>query len=123
MADKLVSLPATTKYIRYRDLWDLVWLKQRSTNVNSELVRKKLDDYKIENFEGKLQSRIDSLEDIIGGGRFHEEMKRFIPSHVYDTSLGREGFSQYLLDTLKLLLTQVKNELYGRNEINTVFKM
>ncbi|WP_265556189.1 nucleotidyl transferase AbiEii/AbiGii toxin family protein [Serratia grimesii] len=123
MADKLVSLPATTKYVRYRDLWDLVWLKQRSANVDSELVRKKLDDYKIENFEEKLQARIDSLDEIIGDGRFHEEMKRFIPSHVYDTSLGREGFSQYLLDTLKSLLTQVKNELYGSNEINAVFKM
>ncbi|MGO3396574.1 MAG: nucleotidyl transferase AbiEii/AbiGii toxin family protein [Serratia proteamaculans] len=123
MADKLVSLPATTKYIRYRDLWDLVWLKQRSTTVNAELIRKKLDDYKIENFEDKLQSRIDSLEEVIGDGRFYDEMKRFIPSHVYDTSLGQEGFSQYLLDTLKSLLTQVKSELYGSNEINTVFKM
>ncbi|MEM8194358.1 nucleotidyl transferase AbiEii/AbiGii toxin family protein, partial [Morganella morganii] len=29
MADKLVSFPATTRYIRYRDMWDLVWLHQQ----------------------------------------------------------------------------------------------
>lgn len=97
MADKLVSLPATTRYIRYRDIWDLVWLKQQSVKVNAELVSKKLIDYQTEKFEGKLQARIDSLVDIISSGKFHEEMKRFIPSGVYESSLGKEKFSIFYL--------------------------
>ncbi|WP_145520497.1 nucleotidyl transferase AbiEii/AbiGii toxin family protein [Yersinia mollaretii] len=123
MADKLVSLPASTRYIRYRDMWDLVWLKQQSTSVNSGLVNKKLTDYKTDNFEEKLQARIDSLAEIISGGKFHEEMKRFIPSHVYEATLAKEGFSQFLLGTLTELLLQLKKELYGGDSQSTLFKM
>ncbi|MCB5307274.1 nucleotidyl transferase AbiEii/AbiGii toxin family protein [Yersinia massiliensis] len=123
MADKLVSLPASTKYVRYRDIWDLVWLKQQSANVNSALVNKKLTDYKTDNFEEKLQARIDSLAEIISGGKFHEEMKRFIPSHIYDTTLAKKEFSPFLLGTLTELLLQLKEELYGVNNQSTLFKM
>lgn len=33
MADKIISFPAMTNYIRYRDMWDLVWLNQQSKKV------------------------------------------------------------------------------------------
>jgi predicted nucleotidyltransferase component of viral defense system len=34
MADKLISLVNTTRYVRHRDIWDLRWLKQRGTLIN-----------------------------------------------------------------------------------------
>lgn len=123
MADKLVSLPATTKYIRYRDIWDLGWLKQQGTKVNSELVSNKLIDYKISGFEEKLQARINSLAKIISGGKFHQEMKRFIPSNVYEITLAKEDFSQFLLGSLTELLLQLKTELYGTEGPPPIFKM
>ncbi|NMP26019.1 nucleotidyl transferase AbiEii/AbiGii toxin family protein [Rahnella sp. SAP-1] len=123
MADKLVSLPATTKYVRYRDIWDLVWLKQQSINLNSELVKKKLKDYKTDGFEDKLQIRIDSLAEIISGGKFHQEMKRFIPANIYESSLADERFSRYLHESLTELLTQLQKELFGNEEKNIIFKM
>ena len=43
MADKLVSLPATRRYIRYRDIWDLTWLQQQGAALDVDLVRKKTD--------------------------------------------------------------------------------
>jgi len=123
MADKLVSLPATTKYVRYRDIWDLVWLKQQSINLNSELVKKKLKDYKTDGFEDKLQIRIDSLAEIISGGKFHQEMKRFIPANIYESSLADERFSRYLHESLTELLTQLQKELFGNEEKTIIFKM
>ena len=36
MADKLVSLVNTQRYVRHRDIWDLRWLKQQGAAVNSE---------------------------------------------------------------------------------------
>src|SRR5690606_18344729 len=36
MADKLVSLPATKRYFRHRDIWDLSWLKQQAAIVQPE---------------------------------------------------------------------------------------
>ncbi|MGR2856361.1 nucleotidyl transferase AbiEii/AbiGii toxin family protein [Erwinia sp. 1181_3] len=121
MADKLVAFPASTKYIRYRDMWDLVWLKQQGASVDSALVNKKLLDYHIEDFCEKIQARVDSLPNIISGGDFHQEMKRFIPAPVYETSLAREGFSLFLQATLTELLVQLKSELYEGNDNPDLF--
>lgn len=123
MADKLVSFPATTSYIRYRDMWDLLWLKQQGAKIDVNLVSQKLKDYKIDDFEKNLQARIDSLPNIISEGNFHNEMKRFIPSSVYETSLGKEGFSSFLLDSLKDLLNQLRKELYAENDKTNSFQL
>lgn len=123
MADKLVSLPATTSRIRYRDMWDLIWLKQQGATLNAMLVQQKINDYKIDDFDQKLQARIDSLPDIIAEGRFHNEMKRFIPSSVYETSLGKTGFTSFLLDSLQDLLNQLRADLYPAKDKANVFKL
>lgn len=123
MADKLVSFPATTSYIRYRDMWDLLWLKQQGVTIDANLVSQKLKDYKIDDFEKNLQARIDSLPNIITEDNFHNEMKRFIPSSVYETSLGKEGFSSFLLDSLKDLLNQLRKGLYAESDKTNSFKL
>lgn len=122
MADKLVAFPTSTKHIRYRDMWDLVWLKQHGARLNSVLVNHKLSDYRIEDFREKLQTRIDSLPGIISGGEFYQEMKRFIPAPVYQNTLGKEDFPLFLQDTLTELLTQLRKELYesGNNMVSFV---
>ena len=89
MADKLVSLPATQKYVRNRDIWDLTWLKQQGAAVNAQLVRQKVVDYKTENFSQMLDLRIASISDIIEGESFNNEMKRFTPTDVFDRTLGQ----------------------------------
>lgn len=121
MADKLVAFPASTKQIRYRDMWDLVWLKQQGASVNSSLVNRRLRDYRIDDFRQKLQARVDSLPGIISGGDFHQEMKRFIPAPVYETSLAKEGFSLFLQDTLSELLLQLRRELYESSDKSDSF--
>ena len=89
MVDKLVSLPATQKYVRNRDIWDLTWLKKQGAAVNAQLVRQKVVDYKIENFSQMLDLRIASISDIIEGDSFNNEMKRFTPTDVFDRTLGQ----------------------------------
>ncbi|WP_238955464.1 nucleotidyl transferase AbiEii/AbiGii toxin family protein, partial [Pseudomonas aeruginosa] len=80
MADKLVSFPATTSRIRYRDMWDLVWLYQKGVKPDAELVMKKVADYKLnEHFEEWLQARIESLPALVASEKFKGEMKRFLP--------------------------------------------
>lgn len=34
MADKIISLPATQRYVRHRDVWDLVWLLQQNARLD-----------------------------------------------------------------------------------------
>src|SRR5690554_7620706 len=46
MADKVISLAATKKYVRNRDIWDLPWLLQQGATLNIDLVKRKVRDRK-----------------------------------------------------------------------------
>lgn len=123
MADKLISLPATQNYIRYRDLWDLVWLQQQNARLKPELVRLKLADYKISNYQQLLESRIISLDDIVASATFHNEMRRFLPTNVYDRTLGQDKFKTFMLGALKKLLTDLHTQLFGSSIPEPEFKL
>jgi predicted nucleotidyltransferase component of viral defense system len=103
LADKLVSLSASRRYIRYRDLWDLPWLMQQGAKLNAGLVRQKVGDYKIVGFAELLQARINSLSDIVNGKEFAEEMRRFLPGDVFSRTLATSKFKVYLTSTLTRL--------------------
>ncbi|SJN56007.1 hypothetical protein VR7878_01544 [Vibrio ruber DSM 16370] len=83
MADKIISLPATQKYIRYRDVWDLVFLKRNGAVLNIDLVRQKIEDYKLEGFKDMLDARISSLKEIVYGEEFSKEMERFLARETF----------------------------------------
>ena len=124
MADKLVSFPAATRHIRYRDMWDLVWLHQQGAAPDIELIRSKLSDYQLlTTFTELLQARIDSIEPIIATGKFQAEMKRFIPAPVYNRTIGQPDFMVYLGNTLKDLLSDVRHNLQGKKTGHTPFRM
>lgn len=49
-ADKIISLVNTEKYVRHRDIWDLRWIREQNTSLNIELVKNKISDYSIKDF-------------------------------------------------------------------------
>ncbi len=112
MADKLVSLPACTSHIRYRDIWDLSWLKQQSANINVGLVQRKLEDYNTENYNGLLGDMIQRLPEIIQSDGFKDEMGRFLPEDVWARTMGKEKFYGFLTNAVVRLLQDTKNEIY-----------
>lgn len=123
MADKLISLPATQRYIRHRDLWDLVWLQQQNARLNPELIRLKLADYKIPDYQLMLESRIASLDEIVASAAFQNEMKRFLPTNVYDRTLGQDKFKSFMLSSLKKMLTELHTQLFGSLTPEPEFKL
>ena len=123
MADKLISLPATQRYIRHRDLWDLVWLQQQNARINPELIRLKLADYKIPDYKFMLESRIASLDEIVASAAFHNEMKRFLPTNVYDRTLGQDKFKSFMLSSLKKMFTELHTQLFGSLTPEPEFKL
>lgn len=123
MADKLISLPATQRYIRHRDLWDLVWLQQQNARLNPELIRLKLADYKIPDYQIMLESRIASLDEIVASAAFQNEMKRFLPTNVYDRTLGQDKFKSFMLSSLKKMLTELHTQLFGSLTPEPEFKL
>lgn len=122
MADKLVSLPATQRYVRHRDIWDLSWLKQQGAVVQQELVQRKIADYRLTDYSGMLDLMINKLPDIISGTDFKNEMKRFLPTDVYDRTLGKEKFEGFLINTVTGLFTELKQKLNG-SQPEPEFKM
>jgi len=111
MADKLIALPATQRYVRYRDLWDLAWLSRQGASVDAHLVARKADDYRLPDYVDRLGERIDSLPEICQSPTFRSEMQRFIPAEAYESTLGKDKYLMYLENTNRDLLTGLYAEL------------
>lgn len=119
MCDKLIALVATTKYVRYRDIWDLPWLLQQNATYDVDLIRKKIQDYRIPNYDELLGHRLQSIDQIVSDGRFEAEMRRFLPPVVFDRTLGRGEFTGYLRHRLKTLLGTLQQDLNGNDGQDT----
>lgn len=122
MADKLVSLPATKRYVRHRDIWDLSWLKQQGAIVQPDLVQRKIADYRLPDYPDRLELMIEKLPNIVTGSDFKNEMKRFLPTDVYDRTLGKDKFEGFLVNTVTELFKELKQKLHGQ-ETEAEFKM
>lgn len=118
MADKIVSLAATKKYTRNRDIWDLPWLLQQGAKLNNDLVQQKLVDYKLNDYEAMLNDLIQRLPQLVQSDNFVNEMQRFLPTDVYDRTLGKSKFQAYLSNTLVKLFTEVHRALFSNGEDN-----
>ena len=112
MADKIISLPATTKYVRHRDIWDLAWLQQQGAQLDIELVKNKVADYQLEQYQSMLSHLIDRLPELITSPEFIGEMKRFLDTEVFDRTLGKEKFQLYLQNTLTELFKTVLSKMF-----------
>lgn len=119
MADKLVAFPATQTHIRYRDMWDLVWLYQQGARINRSLLLNKIADYRVENYADKTRAKLKSLDEIMRNGVFHNEMRRFIPADIFERTLKSKKFNGYFLTTLSSILKEALSNLEVRNEQDT----
>lgn len=90
--------------------------------LNIELVKSKVSDYKLEQFDELLASLLERLPELVRSERFIEEMRRFLPTDVYDRTLALDKFQIYLKNTLVALFKNVQNELSGQ-KVTTEFKM
>ncbi len=115
MADKLIALPATRNYVHHRDIWDLVWLQQQNAKLDTDLVKKKIADYKLTNFTPLKQCR-QSLPEVITGQAFMAEMERFLPNDVFTRTLGNGKFIPYLISSLEELFKKLQLSLSNNND-------
>ncbi len=117
MADKLIAFVncQSDTHVRYRDIWDLHWLQQQGATLQMELIRKKIVDYKIENYLEKIEEMIKRLPGIIYGKEFRVQMSRFLPMDVQEKTLLKEKFYVFLENKMCLLLTNIRKGLIGGN--------
>lgn len=118
MADKVISLVNTHRYVRHRDIWDLRWLKQQGATLNSDWVKNKIQDYKITDYLTKLSEMRERLPEIIYGKPFQDEISRFIPMDVKERTLLKEGFYEFLVQETQALLDHTQQGLTSQQTDN-----
>lgn len=125
MADKLVSLPMNTRYVRNRDIWDLAWLAQRGVAPDAELVQLKIADYRHtrEDYLSCEAALRGNLAEIIEGERFTQEMSRFLPATVFERTVGDSRFHGYLESTVGRLFSDVRQQLNPAPSSRPSFRM
>lgn len=107
MADKLVSLVNTRRYVRHRDIWDLRWIKQNGARIRHDWVRAKITDYRITAFQSNLERLRQDLPGIVHGESFQSEMARFLPTEVQERTLKKEKFCDFLASEIGEMLAEI----------------
>ena len=93
-ADKLKAF-ATSRFVRYRDLWDLRWLSMQP-GFDAEqlpgLLARKITDYRAESAFSTGLDRLANLPEIVEGGAFTTQLQRFLPAPTLARTLDRPAF-------------------------------
>ena len=116
--DKLLAFALRPNRIKYRDLWDMVWLHQRGLKPNFELVPRKLQDRKLseEYFINLFNQRVLSLsENDKIAIEFKKEMYRFLPLQKINESLKQNDFWSFVVYLMQELNTQLQIFLISRD--------
>jgi len=103
LADKVVAVALRPNRVKYRDLWDIAWLRQQDVRLPVALVPRKLADRHCapDEFLAEFSERIDLLvSEETQQEAFLSEMRRFLPPDVIVTTAARPEFWEYLGDLL-----------------------
>lgn len=105
-SDKLIAFAFRPNRIKFRDLWDIVWLHGLGLKPRLELIPHKLKDrnYAIDCFFKLYDERLQLMkENPKMFKEFKQEMSRFLPTEQINNRLDQEnlwGFVIYLLEDL-----------------------
>lgn len=92
LADKIIAFGAR-EYIKYRDLWDIKFLKDINIILNSKFVENKINDYKISDFDKLLDEKLYILNNEDLKENFFQEMSRFLKPKLLNKLIEFDYFS------------------------------
>lgn len=104
LSDKWIALAFRPNRIKYRDLWDILWLDRQGIQLDGPLTLKKLKDRQQTqlNFFAVLNERINGLEARSTQQKgFQNEMERFLPATDIRESIRKPEFWDVLTFTLR----------------------
>jgi predicted nucleotidyltransferase component of viral defense system len=123
LADKVVALAMRRNRLKNRDLWDIAWLHQGGSVVDSALVRQKLADRTIatETFLAALRDRTTFLAtEEAAYADFRREMERFVPIDLVEKTVRNPQFWAFLTGHVGAIEQSLRREL---GDPGTAFKM
>lgn len=109
-ADKLITFALRSNRIKYRDLWDIIWLNQKTIKPALSLIHQKLDDHgcKKQQFLDLFDERRHTLRDDSKCVReFIQEMKRFISSESVTQMINQPAFWNFTTNLIDDFYAQI----------------
>ncbi|MBV2130620.1 nucleotidyl transferase AbiEii/AbiGii toxin family protein [Arsukibacterium indicum] len=110
LADKFIAVAYRARRIKPRDIWDIVWIKQRGVALSKELVEKKLaarHKHK-DDFRTALELQIKKLQqDDEVRADFNMEMSRFIPSQIKERTVDNPEYWAYVQAEVSAMASQL----------------
>jgi predicted nucleotidyltransferase component of viral defense system len=118
LADKLIALAYRARRIKPRDIWDIVWIKQRGIDLSKALVDKKLtarhkqtDDFRqaLSTALAKLMTEQEVRND------FNMEMSRFIPKQIKERTLDNPEYWTYVQGEVSAIASELLHDGTPKN--------
>ncbi|MDR1187962.1 MAG: nucleotidyl transferase AbiEii/AbiGii toxin family protein [Bifidobacteriaceae bacterium] len=107
-ADKLKAF-VTSRFIRYRDLWDLRWISTRpgfDAGQLPMLLHHKILDYDAARLFEDNQGRLQRLAEIVEEPAFVDQLTRFLPAQTVTQTIGRPVFRAHIAERVRALYDQ-----------------
>lgn len=111
LADKLVAFVASSNIIRYRDIWDMLWLQQRGAKPDIDLIDRKLRDYSVEQYSRRARGAAENLGRIVQSPEFSGMCQRFLLPTTRRNTVEKPDFRLYLASAVGEMLNSVADAL------------
>jgi len=124
LADKFIALAYRARLIEPRDVWDIVWIKQRGVGVYTDLIDKKLEarNKTKADFTEALRIQVDKLlQDDQVRKDFNMEMSRFVPKHVKERTIDNPDYWTYVQSEIKNMSTPLLDGDKPKNKFDMSF--
>ena len=111
--DKLIAFSLRPNRLKYRDLWDMVWLRGQGVTPKFELIPNKLQDrnHSLAEFLDRFGERQESLSQRVElSSEFKNEMRRFLPEKQMSQAVGQDDiwvFIVWLVENLSAEMRKV----------------
>lgn len=99
LIDKIIALTYRSRRIKPRDIWDLVWLKQRGVKVTHKLLKDKLEvrAKNKDEFKQMLEQQVHKVRtDETVSTDFNNEMSRFITNPIKQRTIDNPDYWPYV---------------------------
>ena len=121
LADKFIALAYRARRIKPRDVWDIVWIKQRGVAVSKQLINKKLAarGKTNEDFIEALTIQLDKLQhDDEARKDFNIEMSRFIPNQIKERTIDNPDYWPYVQSEISTMSLSILNNGIKNNKFD-----
>lgn len=124
LADKLIALAYRSRRIKPRDIWDIVWIKQRGIALSEALVEQKLvaRSKQKQEFIESLKVQLEKLmQDDEVRVDFNMEMSRFIPKQIKERTLDNPDYWGYVQTEVHDVANGLINKDLSKNKFDMGF--